>query len=155
MKKLLLLAFLAALPASAGFTSTGNQRSDLDQSYPDKFITGFCAAALPAWIAGTESCTGSYEGKTWVELGICSQAEADNGDPLETVECDAAKVTSGACLPGWDVAPKVTIAKISKCRKAMDWYIKSTGKILGKNGLDKLEAQREPTPGDDSGEITD
>ena len=86
-----------------------------------------------------------------MDLGVCSQGESDSGSFLPTQECTAGLVTSGACLSGWELEPKVTIPRANKCSEVARWYIRDTNKSHGNNGIKKLEDQRKIAPGDTSG----
>jgi hypothetical protein len=153
MKKLLLALLLLASPALAGgIVDNGDGTSTLTSSAPNVFIMGICGL-VQGWAPPTTlTCDGTYKGQTWVELGVCTQGEADTSDLLPTQECTQALVNQGICLDGWQNDPKVVIPQASKCGPVAFLWVRSGGKSYSQNGIKRLEEQRKQAPGDDSGE---
>lgn len=145
-----LLLFSCAVPVlGGGIVNNGDGTSTLTSTAKNKFPMGICGL-IEGWAPPTTlTCDGTWRGKTWVELEVCDEATADL---LPTQECTQVLVTVGACLDGWQNAPKVTIPQANKCGPVAFWYIVDTNKTHGINGLKKLAAQRKLALGDTSGE---
>ncbi len=150
---IILLTFFLASPALAGgIADNGDGTSTLTSTSRNAFVMGICAL-VEGWAPPTTlTCDGSYKGSTWVELGVCTQAEADAVDLLPTQECTQGLVDAGVCLDGWQNDPKVTIPKANKCGPVAFLWFRKSGKTHSQNGIKRLEQQRKEVPGNDSGE---
>ena len=154
----LIVLALLAFPAFGTIVDNGDGTATSSQKSPTKFYTGFCAEV---WLSGRD-CSGEFgfgeEGKTFVQMGVCTQQEADDADPLPTNTCTNQYVTLGICPPEWhdDLNnPDVVVPAAQKCAMFVDHSIKLWGKARAQAGLGLYEAQRAPDPGDTSGEIVD
>ena len=155
MRNLLALIVIAllAVPAVGTIVDNGDGTATSSQKSPLKFYTGFCAKV---WLGG-QNCSGGVsfgdQSQTFVEMGVCTQQEADDQDPLQTHACDAQYVSLGICLPEWQ--DEVIVPHAQSCSKVVDASIKMWGKSRAQRGLSLYEAQRAPAAGDDSGDIVD
>jgi len=146
MRQLILALTLFLLAASAFGTISDNAdgTSNLALTISNDTQTGICAQAWNGTCSGSTSV--GDDSRTWVELGVCTQQEADDGDPLPTMVCTSGAVTNGLCDAAW-VADAVEIPQWSKCSMYTNWFLTHFMIRRAADGLDKLEPQRAPDPG--------
>lgn len=77
---------------------------------------------------------GGIQGFDWVTLGVCTQQEADDGDPLPTMEltCSGGQQTSGIC-PDTDYTT-LFVPDPQSCAAAFDRWLRRWGKGTAERG---------------------
>lgn len=167
MRKLIALVVLLAVPASGTILDNGDGTFTHSHKAMGHKYSSFCVAISGGttsnpggWLDGSWTCQSTWsDGKanptefTTVDLGMCSQLELDNNDPLPTSLCNAAQVAAGNCL--LDHQDIVTIPKPAPCRKLYDFLEKAEFRAFARNGLNGLEATLTPTPATDPDDVTD
>jgi len=165
MKRLTLLLGLLALPLSAAVTNNGDGTSTLTAKGANRFVVGVCEYVTQgAWSEGRMPCAGQIGAdgvylRTFVQVGICTQSQADAGAfaatltfPANVGDCSAALQAAGLCLPEW---AGMTIPNPTKCAIFLDHWNKYQLANQGKLGMALIEVRRIPAPADDSGDFGD
>jgi len=164
---LIALLFLFAAPVLGTMVDNGDGTFTHSHKAKGHKYTSFCVAISGgnanqqgAWLDGTWTCQTTWSDNkanptstTTVVLGMCSQQEYDDNDPLPVVACNAAQVTSENCLAGHQ--DKINIPKPAPCRKLYDFYQKGLFRTFARNGLAGIEQSLAPVPVSDPDDVTD